>query len=511
MSAAKTRPTIESDAHLAKHQAYHAMVDGALRDWEALNQHDARAVARLLATCETLGKGEEMSQIDLKDAKELLGWWTRAIQGADGVPGGPASATDISGCLFIGDVTLRHPITQEIIFANLQVSDLSTDDGRAAKIFQKGLKRMLSGSDKGISPLRSPETPVPECFGPFCFPPNKLIGLRSHTQHAKLSELAVLQMLNGGFPPQSGTASCTRKSELVGQMPVVFTGTLLENLTYSCHFGSARSNQTATASKEVPVEFDESGKLTPEADRYVWELCRKIGISPVLIGDDYEAGNGWGDQQLNAEMQALSVIDREDASKIEVVRALLARPDALLLHRVSDAWPVAEQKQLVHVLREYMSQGVGTRSPPHAVPPPPPAACASPPHVQKDATTRAACALTLAGAALAFSGRSVMLCTDDTALALSLRSDDLLLTIQSQSKMTLQTIVGSGITEQRIRMLQAWQEAMASELNRVPPSPLEAMGGSTHHKLKRALTSNSAVASASSRWPVSQPSEDAKI
>lgn len=183
--------------------------------------------------------------------------------------------------------------------------------------------------------------------------------------------------------------------------------------------------------------------------------------------------------EINAEMQALSVIDREDASKLEVrppshgalaqsleaapshstltsrshhaspcappplcrgqvVRALLVRPDALLLHRISDAWAVHEQKQLITVLREYLANGTG---------------------------------------------RSVILCTSDTGLALSLRSDDLLLSIDSESKMTLQTVKGSGIMVQRMRMVEGWKDAIYTEYTRMTASALEEKGVSRVNRL----------------------------
>jgi hypothetical protein len=261
---------------------------------------DARAVARLLATCETLGHAQGMSPIDLKDAKELLGWWTRALQGStlqvsapDGA--GVATAGDVAGCLFVGDVSLCHPITHQTIFTNLHINDLSTPESRAAALFQKAMRKML-GKTQANRTREQLHKSVSEVFGPFCLPPNQIIGLRSTTSHAKLSELSLLQMLNGGYSPQEGVAMCTRTCELVSQSPVVLSGTLLDNLTYSCKHGSGRVSQMikgglSQTGSEVPVEFDDEGNLKPEADRYVWELCRKIGMSSHLIGDECVAGS----------------------------------------------------------------------------------------------------------------------------------------------------------------------------------------------------------------------------
>ena len=104
-------------------------------------------------------------------------------------------------------------------------------------------------------------------------------------------------------------------------------------------------------------------------------------------------------------------------SKIEIVRAILTRPDALLIHRTLDAWDVGSQKRLCRFLREYVDGS-------------------------------------LDGSLLA--GRSVVVCSHDLGLSLALDDTDMVLTLESKSKATLKRKKDAGIDDIRRSIAAEW-------------------------------------------------------
>ena len=96
-------------------------------------------------------------------------------------------------------------------------------------------------------------------------------------------------------------------------------------------------DEQGTVHTPLAVEFDDYGQPTEESDEFIWNLCKRIGMSSSLIGRKY-VSNAWGHVELNAAMQQLTVIEAEDVSKIEIVRALLA---VLSRKRLHPGHPVA--------------------------------------------------------------------------------------------------------------------------------------------------------------------------
>jgi len=358
------------------------------------------------------------------------------------------------GCLLIGDVDFSHPVTHQIIFHRLSLFDLTDAESLAAQKLQKKIMRRSLKVKTGAVLMSAPSKRLTGDgldTGPLMLPAGRVIGLRGGQRNLadsrresateKLSELAFLQLLSGAFKPSRGTATCTRRSELVGQSPVLFTGSLMDNLTYNCRSvqggyphrrvpsrvdsppvgsnreGSRRQSHSYVESPEI--FFDNTEAPTPAADRFIWDLCKKMNISETLIGHTYKPGGEWGELRLNSAMQQLSIVDMQDASKIELVRALLAQPDALLVHRVCDGWDVSEQQRLVSVLQDYV---VGTL----------------------DGYTGA--------------GRTVLLCTNDLGLSLAFHSDDLILTLESKTRATLTTMEHSGLDNYRRTACQMWMD-----------------------------------------------------
>ena len=284
------------------------------------------------------------------------------------------------GSLLIGDVTFSHPVTQMTIFESFNVVDLTDPQAMLAyKLQRRQHRRSIA---RGTAEDKPRASIVPDQNAPthqaMMLPAGKLIGLRSlPSARVKMPELVLLQIFNGAFRPAQGSARllscprgslslppadfphtfftylprpikrtsafrahpyvpmrnsylswscerstcvCTRRCELIGQTPMIFTGTLMENLTYNCVRGVAgaavhpahkAANESSKANLATAIEFEEDGQPTRETDEFIWRLCRRIGISPSLIGRKYH-GNAWGHFEVNATMQQLTVIEAED-------------------------------------------------------------------------------------------------------------------------------------------------------------------------------------------------------
>jgi len=414
-----------------------AALDSSLAGWQAENKRDAQSVAQLLVTAETLSKEQGMDDQVFKDAAKMLIWWTTALQTSEATPqeGDTSDTSDLEslserssqassqqlGCLLIGDVTMRHPITKTVIFDRLCVADLTTARGRAAYTLQNWARRHFN-LNKLAGRANCAKTTATGAI--VRLPAGKIIGLRSSAswgeQPAVLSELSFIQMLYGTFVPMSGVAVCTRKIEVINSYPVIFASSLIENLTYSCRHAVAQEQPGKTAPSDHGVRFKEDGLPEPESDELIWNLCKKVGMSVALLGDQYKPGGLWGQIELNETMVQLAVISGEDASKIELVRALLTKPDCLVVHRATDGWTITAQRQLIHLLHAFVDF-----------------------NLECDAPDRPG-------------GRTVLLCTSDLALSLALGERDLVLTLMTKSQAVLQTKEGSGIDDGLNMQCKAW-------------------------------------------------------
>lgn len=166
------------------------------------------------------------------------------------------------------------------------------------------------------------------------------------SQFHQRAELALMKLLNGSIRPQSGVASCfpMLKSEVVtcqGESQLLMAS-LFENLLY----GIAKSEYFVHGVLRVPADAKES---VPTA-RQLWMLCRFVGLSDTLIGADFK--EGWGNQHLRT---VLSWVSQIDLVKLAMARALLRGPSILLLYRVGDGWPEAEQRLLVTLVKSFLN------------------------------------------------------------------------------------------------------------------------------------------------------------
>jgi hypothetical protein len=143
-------------------------------------------------------------------------------------------------------------------------------------------------------------------------------------------------------------------------------------------------------------------------DSELWLLCKRCGMSASLIGEQYT--RTWADQRLEPAV-AVSRIHLADLSKTVLVRALLRRPNVLLLNHITDTWPAREQSQLTDLVRSYLD---GTLL------------------VDKRRTAN--------DSPLApISPRTVVWTARDSVLASALEDDDLVITLETCSTATLQT------------------------------------------------------------------------
>jgi hypothetical protein len=106
----------------------------------------------------------------------------------------------------------------------------------------------------------------------------------------------------------------------------VFQGTLLHNLTFV-----AKEKSDAASESEL------------------WELCRRVGLSSGLLGESYT--RGWADKLISPTLHRVT----SDFGKIALVRALLQRPDVLLINHVADFWTAEEQVALISAVRGFLS------------------------------------------------------------------------------------------------------------------------------------------------------------
>ena len=406
-----------SASKMETHRDFSCAFDSVLQEFEAINTRDTRSVAQLLSMTQTLGEDKKLDADALTDAKNLANWWALQIlslsTSASAI--GDADEVDpqigrVAGSLLIGDMTFQHPITGQYLFEKFNVLDERTPQQRAAQVIARAvgswLARRLKSRNTG-SAVRS--AMVDDLFE---LPPNKLIGLRTkYSKEFQLTEISLFQMFNGGFKPRNGTARCTRRAALIDAAPDLFIGTLMDNILYSLRHQPPREDDGDDTNDYI--ELDKDGNPTPATSKYLWDLCKRIGVAELLIGRKYDPN--WGDFKINIELQNLCVVDLEDANKIQIVRALVAMPDVILIHRATDSWPIRSVQRLCTVLHEYIAQG---------------------------------------------HGRNVVMCAKSLTLSVCLSEDDLVLSLESRRRATLRVKRDSGIHADVEHTIARWTKSM---------------------------------------------------
>ena len=164
-------------------------------------------------------------------------------------------------------------------------------------------------------------------------PAGGIIGVRKSSGLDSNIDWLMLQLLGGWMLPDSGVARVlpSLHVELVRGVNVakaLFRGSLRDNLTY--------------------------GVAWPVDDTELWELCRRCGLSEHMIGEDNVPG--WAVRKPFDPVVIKSHYELSDNGTILVVRALLRKPDVLLLHNVGEQWEKARQAHLIGVVRAYLDK-----------------------------------------------------------------------------------------------------------------------------------------------------------
>ena len=161
---------------------------------------------------------------------------------------------------------------------------------------------------------------------------------------AERAGVTLMNMLVGALPPHGGVANCfaaCRSAQLVSRQ--AHTQTLTESLLENLLYGIVANTHIA------------GGQLTPGAgvpsEAQLWALCHLVGVSAALIG--LQPVEGWTRRPL-ANLGMVLAPEPADMMRLVLVRALLHRPDVLLLDRVGDDLEPAAQDALVHTVRRYL-------------------------------------------------------------------------------------------------------------------------------------------------------------
>jgi len=292
------------------------------------NAADARATATLITDTIAVGNVCKLGPVMLKEVKHLMATWASLLD---------ADTSDDGGCLLLHDVHFAMPApslpgerNNVVIFEGLSVHDHTVKERPSAALSSA----MLQDNPMSFDPTDP---------GPLRLPAGRMIGLRSvnQTSEGRTAEHALLNLLHGRAMPSMGLATCVRKSALVGSASVhllVFGGSLKANLLYAASSSSGKRATHVTDTEEDRIISDQD----------LWELCRRAGISSSLIGSKFAPG--WAEVDVSLDV----FLDEEDLVKVCLVRQLLTYPDALLLYRIGENWPLHTQLELYAFVRSYL-------------------------------------------------------------------------------------------------------------------------------------------------------------
>lgn len=343
------------------HQA-HASVSGALdatiRRWEA-NANDAQATTSLIAQTRALKAfalteaeaakaaeatsdrgssmrsnfslstsrgsqdGEIDEQVSVRRAAEVIGelsdlmtCWASLLDMDSVDDGGTMLIFDVHYTLpqhAVGKIEEGAPMASPI-FTGLCITD-HTSGAMAAQIKASGDNARLR------TPIRLPS--------------GVIVGMRVTSQDCGFqtdsdprASFALIQMLCGFVRPQRGIARTIVKVFLVDAKPTFKKGNLFSNLI---------SFAACPLTGHLPALID------------VWRLCHRVGMSASIIGRTPDAVHGWEQRMLSEH-----TIPYDDQVRVSLVRALFARPEALVLYRIAEGWTPSRQRRLTRVMREYL-------------------------------------------------------------------------------------------------------------------------------------------------------------
>jgi len=221
-------------------------------------------------------------------------------------------------------------------------------------------------------------------------PAGGLVGCRTAPRAGNGTDLEALflKFLAGLVMPDSGVVSVTptMSVQLVGDGLHHVDELLRESLRNNILYGvSERQRKSVT-------------------DQELWLLCQRCGMSASLIGEHYLPD--WGKAILEPSAGVSRVLP-SDLTRVVLVRALLKRPDVLLMNHITDMWPAHEHKQMAVLMRSFLDGML----------------------LPDKAKLRPAGAIP----------RTVVWAARDSVLSSSLDDDELVITLETQSVATLQT------------------------------------------------------------------------
>lgn len=276
---------------------------------------------------------------------------------------------------------------------------------------------------------------LPKCPMQGSFLPSGLTGLRvgasvqgSGTVFEAQAAATFLHLLAGTLLPTSGQIfTVPMLTVRIVDRPVAAIGSLLGNLLFGAH------------GRGEPLE---RARLLRNEEG-LWRLCRRVGMSDVLLGTRFEPG--WSSVSVSGRLVPPPV---GDLYKLSLVSALLHQPDVLL---VAGAWSVADSAHLIRTLRSFLDGSIdallsasGSDSL-EALEALDDKAEATALHGAAESTQRASSRLQM---------RTVMWSADDHVLAACLRGEDRVLTLESPqlTRLTNATEAFAGTTAEAAGM-----------------------------------------------------------
>ncbi len=142
----------------------------------------------------------------------------------------------------------------------------------------------------------------------------------------------------------------------VGISPTLFSSRVNSEQGAFVESASLRSNMILNAESRVRdlAEHSEENalflnQLRSYDSRRLWEVCKFVGLSSIVIGRIYEPN--WYDVSLHS---ILALLDQNDLIKIRLVRALLALPEVLILDEVGDNMSVQDLNEIFKVFNAFL-------------------------------------------------------------------------------------------------------------------------------------------------------------
>lgn len=153
-----------------------------------------------------------------------------------------------------------------------------------------------------------------------------------------LAPRQLLRMLMGQLVPDSGYAAFNplMHVQMVSEVPSVVEGTLRENLLMG-----SRTFRLSTDLQPKNVQL--------------WNMCKKVGVSTALLGP--AVTNEWARLPMT-NPGSLNDHSLDDLRKLALVRALLQRPDVLVLSQLGKGASKDEIHQLEEVVRQFLNGSI---------------------------------------------------------------------------------------------------------------------------------------------------------